>query len=54
MKTVFIIILATLLFVEHTFSIREQSVAVRGRLLCASAPAKNVRVKLWEEDSGER
>jgi hypothetical protein len=33
-------------------SIREQSVAVRGRLLCGAAPAKNVRVKLWEEDSG--
>jgi len=33
-------------------AIREQSVAVRGRFLCGSAPARNVRVKLWEEDSG--
>ncbi|KJH46777.1 Transthyretin-like family protein [Dictyocaulus viviparus] len=34
------------------FAIREQSIAVKGRLLCGDQPARNVRVKLWEEDSG--
>ncbi|KAM3717821.1 Transthyretin-like protein [Dirofilaria immitis] len=44
------IILATV----TTFSsaVRQQAVAIKGKLLCGSAPARNVRVKLWEEDSG--
>ncbi|PIO62160.1 Transthyretin-like family protein [Teladorsagia circumcincta] len=33
-------------------AMREQSIAVKGRLLCGEQPAANVRVKLWEEDSG--
>jgi len=33
-------------------AMRQQAVAVKGKLLCGSAPAVNVRVKLWEEDSG--
>ncbi|XGW02140.1 hypothetical protein V3C99_014300 [Haemonchus contortus] len=33
-------------------AVREQSIAVKGRLLCGERPAANVRVKLWEEDSG--
>lgn len=32
---------------------RDQSYAVRGKLMCGPKPAANVRVKLWEEDTGE-
>ncbi|KAK6022009.1 Transthyretin-like family protein [Ostertagia ostertagi] len=35
-----------------TMAIRDQSIAVRGKLMCGSKPASNVRVKLWEEDGG--
>ncbi|KAL3985185.1 Transthyretin-like family protein [Acanthocheilonema viteae] len=37
-----------------TFStaLRQQAVAVKGKLLCGNAAARNVRVKLWDEDSG--
>uniref|UniRef100_A0A1I7XPF1 Transthyretin-like family protein n=1 Tax=Heterorhabditis bacteriophora TaxID=37862 RepID=A0A1I7XPF1_HETBA len=35
-----------------TFALRDQSIAVRGKLICGTKPAVNVRVKLWEEDSG--
>ncbi|VDM80684.1 unnamed protein product [Strongylus vulgaris] len=34
-------------------AVREQSIAVKGRFLCGEQPAANVRVKLWEEDSGQ-
>ncbi|VDN49624.1 unnamed protein product [Gongylonema pulchrum] len=30
----------------------DQSIAIRGKLLCGAKPAANVRVKLWEEDTG--
>ncbi|KAK0412326.1 hypothetical protein QR680_006150 [Steinernema hermaphroditum] len=33
-------------------ALRYQSVAVKGRLMCGAKPAENVRVKLWEEDTG--
>ncbi|PIO73997.1 Transthyretin-like family protein [Teladorsagia circumcincta] len=33
-------------------AMRDQSIAVRGKLMCGTKPASNVRVKLWEEDSG--
>ncbi|GMR39255.1 hypothetical protein PMAYCL1PPCAC_09450, partial [Pristionchus mayeri] len=33
-------------------AMRDQSIAVTGKLLCGSKPASGVRVKLWEEDSG--
>lgn len=35
-----------------TLAMRDQSIAVKGKLLCGSKPASNVRVKLWEEDGG--
>ncbi|KAF7640042.1 Transthyretin-like protein 4 [Meloidogyne graminicola] len=35
-----------------SFAVRTQSVAVKGKLLCGQAPARNVRVKLFDEDSG--
>ena len=35
-----------------TLAIRDQSISVKGKLLCGSAPARNVRVKLWDEDDG--
>ncbi|KAJ1349208.1 Transthyretin-like protein 46 [Parelaphostrongylus tenuis] len=38
--------------IAMTVAMREQSIAVRGKLLCGSKPASNVRVKLWEEDTG--
>ncbi|ETN83375.1 hypothetical protein RB195_014433 [Necator americanus] len=33
-------------------SIRQQSVAVSGRLMCGDRPAAGVKVKLWDEDDG--
>ncbi|CAI5452948.1 unnamed protein product [Caenorhabditis angaria] len=33
-------------------AMRDQSIAVKGRLVCGAKPAANVRIKLWEEDSG--
>jgi hypothetical protein len=36
-----------------TLAIRDQSISVKGKLLCGSAPARNVRVKLWDEDDGK-
>ncbi|KAK6035746.1 Transthyretin-like family protein [Cooperia oncophora] len=38
--------------VGMAIAMRDQSIAVRGKLICGSKPASNVRVKLWEEDSG--
>uniref|UniRef100_A0A914PR12 Uncharacterized protein n=1 Tax=Panagrolaimus davidi TaxID=227884 RepID=A0A914PR12_9BILA len=40
------------LFFGAVVALRHQSVGVKGILLCGGAPAKNVRVKLWDEDSG--
>ena len=40
------------LFFGFVAALRHQSVGVKGILLCGNAPAKNVRVKLWDEDSG--
>ncbi|MCP9261913.1 Transthyretin-like family protein [Dirofilaria immitis] len=48
MKTV--IVLLTVLC--GAISFRSQSTAIHGRLMCGSNPASNVRVKLWEEDTG--
>ena len=31
---------------------RKQSIGVKGRLLCGTTPAANVRVKLFDEDDG--
>ncbi|VDM72792.1 unnamed protein product [Strongylus vulgaris] len=44
--------LLLLTVVGVALALRDQSIAVRGKLLCGSKPAANVRVKLWEEDSG--
>ncbi|XGW04313.1 hypothetical protein V3C99_015462 [Haemonchus contortus] len=41
-----------LLFFGVAVAMRDQSIAVKGKLLCGSKPAANVRVKLWEEDGG--
>ncbi|WKY10454.1 hypothetical protein Q1695_002647 [Nippostrongylus brasiliensis] len=43
-------ILAVLVGVS--MAMRDQSIAVRGKLICGAKPASNVRIKLWEEDSG--
>uniref|UniRef100_A0A8R1HN72 Uncharacterized protein n=1 Tax=Caenorhabditis japonica TaxID=281687 RepID=A0A8R1HN72_CAEJA len=50
MKTTAIILF--LLLVAIVASMRDQSIAVKGKLLCGTKPASQVRVKLWEEDSG--
>ncbi|KAK6012540.1 Transthyretin-like family protein [Ostertagia ostertagi] len=34
-------------------AVRDQSIAVKGRLLCGTGPAKNVRVKLIDTDTGQ-
>ncbi|EPB72983.1 Transthyretin-like family protein [Ancylostoma ceylanicum] len=31
---------------------RQQAVAVTGRLMCGNRPAAGVKVKLWDEDDG--
>ncbi|CAJ0589919.1 unnamed protein product [Cylicocyclus nassatus] len=33
-------------------AMRDQSIAVKGKLLCGNGPAKNVRVKLYDLDTG--
>uniref|UniRef100_A0A915B268 Transthyretin-like protein 46 n=1 Tax=Parascaris univalens TaxID=6257 RepID=A0A915B268_PARUN len=38
--------------IASTVAIREQAVHVKGRLLCGTSPARNVKVKLWDEDDG--
>lgn len=51
-------VLVCLLFVVFAicpasiYAVRTQSIAVKGRLKCGDAPARNVRVKLFDEDSG--
>uniref|UniRef100_A0A0M3IFC4 Transthyretin-like family protein n=1 Tax=Ascaris lumbricoides TaxID=6252 RepID=A0A0M3IFC4_ASCLU len=44
------IFLITIISLAKAF--RHQAVAVKGKLICGSEPARNVRIKLWEEDSG--
>lgn len=39
-------------FAVFSTALRQQAVAIKGKLLCGSAAARNVRVKLWDEDSG--
>ncbi|KAK6756033.1 hypothetical protein RB195_014430 [Necator americanus] len=45
-----ILTLVVLLGICH--AMRDQSIAIRGKLICGAKPASNVRVKLWEEDTG--
>ncbi|VDL73540.1 unnamed protein product [Nippostrongylus brasiliensis] len=45
-------VFALLYLAGFCFGMRDQSYAVRGRLICGAQPAANVRVKLWEEDTG--
>ncbi|CAA98286.1 Transthyretin-like protein 46 [Caenorhabditis elegans] len=49
MNKLFVLLIALL---GLTAAMRDQSIAVKGRLLCGNGPAANVRVKLWEEDTG--
>uniref|UniRef100_A0A0K0D1S1 Transthyretin-like family protein n=1 Tax=Angiostrongylus cantonensis TaxID=6313 RepID=A0A0K0D1S1_ANGCA len=48
MKFLFVLFL----IIGGALGIRDQSIAVKGKLLCGTKPANNVRVKLWEEDDG--
>ncbi|VDO40284.1 unnamed protein product [Haemonchus placei] len=36
----------------YCIAMRQQSVAVTGKLMCGNRPASGVKVKLWEEDDG--
>ncbi|KHN87622.1 Transthyretin-like protein 46 [Toxocara canis] len=47
------LVLLTLALIAICDGMRHQSIAVKGKLLCGTAPARNVRVKLWEEDSDQ-
>ncbi|VDO87667.1 unnamed protein product [Haemonchus placei] len=40
------------LLIGTCLSMMDQSYAIRGKLLCGPRPATNVRIKLWEEDTG--
>ncbi|CAB3398169.1 unnamed protein product [Caenorhabditis bovis] len=46
------VLIALLLIVPRVATFRDQSDAVKGILMCGDQPAANVRVKLWDEDSG--
>uniref|UniRef100_A0A915B3W5 Transthyretin-like family protein n=1 Tax=Parascaris univalens TaxID=6257 RepID=A0A915B3W5_PARUN len=46
------LVLLTLALISFCGALRQQAVAIKGKLLCGTVPARNVRVKLWEEDSG--
>ncbi|CAB3409989.1 unnamed protein product [Caenorhabditis bovis] len=35
-----------------TIAMRQQAVAISGRLMCGNKPASGVKVKLWDEDDG--
>ncbi|EFO18233.1 TTR-45 protein [Loa loa] len=48
----FCLLLVILSIATFSTAVRQQAVAIKGKLLCGSAPARNVRVKLWDEDSG--
>uniref|UniRef100_A0A914PJJ2 Uncharacterized protein n=1 Tax=Panagrolaimus davidi TaxID=227884 RepID=A0A914PJJ2_9BILA len=45
-------ILLFFVFLSAVFAFRRQSVAVQGRLMCGSMPARGVLVKLFDEDDG--
>lgn len=46
------VLLLLAVVIASTVAIREQAVHVKGRLLCGTSPARNVKVKLWDEDDG--
>ncbi|CAJ0589909.1 unnamed protein product [Cylicocyclus nassatus] len=45
-------LLLVLILISCCYSMRQQSVAVSGRLMCGNRPAAGVKVKLWDEDDG--
>ncbi|CAI5447081.1 unnamed protein product [Caenorhabditis angaria] len=46
------LILLTIAIFGCTLAMRQQSVAVSGKLMCGPKPAGGVKVKLWDEDDG--
>lgn len=48
------LVILILAYVTYSSAVRHQAVAIKGKLLCGAAPARNVRVKLWEEDTGQK
>ncbi len=51
MTTMSIVILLMMMFASSN-AFMQQAVAVKGKLMCGSQPAANVRIKLWDEDDG--
>ena len=45
-------LLILFIFLTTALAFRKQSVAVKGRLMCGSVPARGVLVKLFDEDDG--
>lgn len=41
------------LFIYHASAMRQQSVGIHGQLMCGAVPASNVRVKLFDKDTGD-
>uniref|UniRef100_A0A0K0DEG6 Transthyretin-like family protein n=1 Tax=Angiostrongylus cantonensis TaxID=6313 RepID=A0A0K0DEG6_ANGCA len=46
-------LIALLALLGCCFAMRQQSVAVTGKLRCGTSPASGVSVKLWDEDDGD-
>ncbi|KAK5985445.1 hypothetical protein GCK32_015003, partial [Trichostrongylus colubriformis] len=53
MCTTSLVILISLFVVAHGISTRQQNYRVRGALMCGEKPAKDVQVKLVDDDFGE-
>lgn len=50
MKVLILLNLLLIIFFNPILAFRQQSVGVRGRLLCGDKPLDNTKVKLWNKN----